>query len=239
MSRLEVIAIETFFREGRLYRPSDRLSLPIDSAKALERSGLVRTIKAVLEDSKEIEENKKKNSWFVVASGGSLSKEDCDKVQSWKNKDQKNRGIIAVNNTYELLPQADMLIALDKMWWQHYNPTFKNTKYTVAGFKDILSTPFPRVGNSGLGGMYLAMCYGAKNIFLLGFDAKVTSNKKHFFGDHSGNLGNADNVDSWANLFKKTAIDFESINVVNCTRETAITAYPKTQLEEVLSDSRY
>lgn len=83
----------------------------------------------------------------------------------------------------------------------------------------------------------LAKHLGATNIYLLGFDLKVTNGKKHFFGDHKGKLSNAETMNKWISIFENERHNLDTINVINCTRETALLMFPLKNLEEVINDS--
>lgn len=90
--------------------------------------------------------------------------------------------------------------------------------------------------NSGYQAINLAYLKGAATIILLGFDMQHTGGKVHFFGDHPKHLANGPAFNSILPLFNKLAEDLESagVEVINCTRKTALTCFKRQDLETVL-----
>lgn len=179
----------------------------------------------------------------VIASGPSLTKEDVDYC---KNK----ATIFVVNDNYRLAPWADLLYAADYPWWVEHEgvPDFKGLKYTqdqraaaAYGITHVDGRWRPGIShsreyihygyNSGFQAFNLAYLMGAKNIYLLGFDFMMDGDKKHWFGDHPGNL-NKDmheallkmrrHMDSSARQCRNSAL-----NVVNCSRRTALKEFDR------------
>ena len=179
----------------------------------------------------------------ILASGKSLEKYDVDYCQG-KAK------IYAVNNTYQLAPWADVLYACDKEWWDTYKPDFKGEKWTINkdacekyglnhidydsqlifSDKDIIATG----NNSGFQAMNLAYLHGYKRIILLGFD--YMNSGQHFFGRHPHGLNKSPDMRRWVKHMRKAQPIMESlgIEVINCTRETAIDCFPQMPITEAL-----
>lgn len=88
--------------------------------------------------------------------------------------------------------------------------------------------------NSGYQAINLAYLLGATKIVLLGYDMQMTGGKAHWHTDHQKplNAGGSD-LEHWAKLFPQLAIDLaqEGIEVVNCTRETALTCFKRQTIE--------
>jgi hypothetical protein len=160
--------------------------------------------------------------------------------------------VIAVNNCYQIAPWADLLYACDQRWWDHYRPDFAGIKVTIsqsaaksyglhllrsenkAGF----SLKWPKVhegSNSGFQAVNLAILLGAKKIVLLGYDMGGSG---HWHGYHGGNLRNPDETQfrRWRGAFQDAVTDIEhaGVEVINCTRDTALTCFPRANLEDVL-----
>jgi len=61
----------------------------------------------------------------------------------------------------------------------------------------------------------------------------------HWFGAHPAGLNNPDpdNLAAWAHAFTRMAPGLAQlgVEVVNCSRRTAITCFPRAPLEEVLA----
>lgn len=90
-------------------------------------------------------------------------------------------------------------------------------------------------GNSGYQAIGLAYAWGAARVILLGYDMQRTGGKSHWHGDHKGglpNLGPA--LATWPAKFEAIARQWP--HVVNATRETALTCFPRVSLAEALID---
>lgn len=80
---------------------------------------------------------------------------------------------------------------------------------------------------SGFQAVGLAVMLGAKRIALLGMDCKrAEDGRSHFFGEHPKELPNPQPFEIWAEDFNSLAGPARElgIEIVNCTRDTAITA---------------
>lgn len=95
-------------------------------------------------------------------------------------------------------------------------------------------------GNSGYQLINLCYHFGANPIYLLGFDCKNMqqnkTHKNHFFGNHPVGWGNANGVMAWADYFKGLAkgLDKRGVEVINCTRDTAIRHFKRGIISEYL-----
>jgi hypothetical protein len=71
---------------------------------------------------------------------------------------------------------------------------------------------------------------------LLGFDMQLTGRKTHWHGDHP-NLGNpvADRMQTWRSRFGDMAKQTK-VEIVNATRKSALTCFPKVDLIESLAE---
>lgn len=74
---------------------------------------------------------------------------------------------------------------------------------------------------------------GATRIILLGYDMTGGS---HFFGDHPKTLRRCPDYSRHAPAFRTIKPDFYGIEIYNCSRDTALDAFPCRPLEEVLAD---
>lgn len=193
----------------------------------------------------------------LVASGPSLRKSDVEYLRG------KCR-VIVINDNFKLAPWADALYACDSVWWERNRPEFsglKCTQYSLANQRkrdeDLrvaklvgahafggkaaaglsLDPDVVHYGdNSGFQAMSVAFHLGARRMILLGYDLQRTGGKAHWFGDHPKGLNNLGNLNNWAKHHDALAADLarEGVEVINCTRETALTQYPRKRLEEVI-----
>jgi hypothetical protein len=179
----------------------------------------------------------------ILASGPSLTGGDIERVRQWR-EESFNRKVIVTNTTFKWAPWADVLFFHDKTWWKVYQSdailNFPGEKYTVADVESVHVQRFSgkgRIyGNSGATAAALALYFGAKRVILLGCDAQWTDGKRHHFGDHPKNLGNARSWKKWPANFEKVASEATRIGaeIINCSRQTALVCFPRQDLEEVL-----
>jgi len=179
----------------------------------------------------------------IMASGPSMSQAAADDV--------REAGIpsIAVNNTFELAPWADMLYAADSGWWDVHAqtalkfPGLKVTCHECTVYKVVLwlrqsgcegFDPDPKMirtgGNSGYQAIHVAIQAGAKRILLLGYDMGGS----HWFGKHKPPLRNTDpnTYTVWISRF--SGLIGHGAEIVNCSKDSAITCFPKIPLKEAL-----
>lgn len=182
-----------------------------------------------------------------VASGPSLTKED---VAYCRGKAR----MIVVNDCWRLAEWADCLYAADYRWWKFYEGVqqFKGEKWSVdkravAEFPDIHKvegrnnsglcldqTAIHNNRNSGAAALNLALAFGAKRVFLLGYDCQTTNGKAHWFGSHPPALTRTQGYENFISAFgtmKQQLIELGS-PVVNCSRQTALNCFPRLKIEE-------
>jgi hypothetical protein len=185
----------------------------------------------------------------ILASGPSACADDVWKVvrAGWK--------ILAVNNSWQLGP-VDALYACDGTWWDAHNGAaeFKGQKWTQDigaarrwGLNHVPSVAEPGFGlippvihqgnNGGYQAINLALHFGVRRIILLGFDMTVAQGL-HWHGDHPRGLTNPDEsvAQKWRRNFETTipSLQKAGVDVINCSRATALTCYPRADLDTVL-----
>lgn len=186
-----------------------------------------------------------------IASGPSLTRADCKAVCT------AGLPTIAVNDA-GLPPMATWAAvhyASDGKWWQQHLEALEYDRLKVACNGDALGVHVMRTAgkygfddrpdvlrtgaNSGYQAIHLAAHFGAKRIVLLGYDGAPDGDKTHFFGSHRL-FGLADprpeNYETWQYAFRTLAPELEKrgVDVVNCSRRTAIDAFRTAALEDVL-----
>jgi len=132
-----------------------------------------------------------------------------------------------------------MLYAMDRAWWNVYRDDvaeiFAGTATTpIRNIKGTQRVHSQDTQNSGAGAIALAVSKGAQRVILLGYDCQHTGGKAHWHKDHPKGLGNAGSVDKWPAQFKTLADRFKKIDIINCTRDTALTVFRRATLEDVL-----
>ncbi len=137
-----------------------------------------------------------------------------------------------------MTPWADALYAMDRVWWNAYGKE-------AASFAGLKCTPITGIAgtqrvhamgsqNSGAGAIVLAVTFGARRVILLGYDCQHTDGKAHWHADHPKTMGNAGSVDKWPKQFADIAKKFSGIDIVNCTRSTALSCFKRAELESEL-----
>ena len=178
-----------------------------------------------------------------IASGPSLTADDCERVRVWREKEgPQAKAVVVANTSYKAAPWADALFAIDRDWWKTYihdvYTTFKGERYSknsqhpsynVTQLKDLNT-----YGNSGAGCISLASQAEAARIILLGFDCQHTGGISHWHGDHPSHLGNAGLTNQWLDKFRQLADDFKHIEIINASRATALDMFPRKSLESLL-----
>jgi hypothetical protein len=188
----------------------------------------------------------------VIASGPSLTQDDCNAIAGagWQT--------IVVNDSWQRASFADVLYACDRAWWEvHHQKVkagFKGECWTQDlgaaerfGLKRVGSVNKPGLGREGIihqggnGGyqaINLAWQWGAHRIFLLGLDCKPAKDgKAHWFGQHEHGLSKVQNYRFWNESFPVLAKDLrdEGVEVINLTRDTALTCFVRMSLERALA----
>ena len=87
--------------------------------------------------------------------------------------------------------------------------------------------------NSGYQGIGLAHRLGATRIILLGFDMCNHSGLSHFFGDHPKEFANGKGPERFIAAFRSIKPERYGIEIINCSRHTALDAFPRHNLEDV------
>jgi hypothetical protein len=149
-----------------------------------------------------------------------------------------------VNTTYRMAPWADAMFAMDRQWWDTHirevQETFAGARYSnnpLTQRHNVTRLPnstFKTYGNSGAAAVNVAAEGGARRIILLGYDCQKTDGKAHWHGDHPSNLGNAGQIHRWAERFRELAADLRHLTIINASRATALTCFPRMDLEDAL-----
>lgn len=176
---------------------------------------------------------------ICIGSGPSLNEADCEAIKA------SGMPCIAVNNSWELAPFCSVIYAGDCAWWEH-NIEKINVDAQLWTCSEKAKKRYGvnlKAGrgafNSGMRAIELAISFGAKKILLVGYDCSVYRGI-HWHGKHE----KTDNPDStkctkWRRQFAMLSIVAKSLKVeiLNCSRETAIESFPRVSLEKCLEHS--
>jgi hypothetical protein len=159
--------------------------------------------------------------------------------------------VIAVNDAYRLAPWADVLYAADAKWWrwQKGASAFTGRKLTIEPQPDAwpglgvlrntgtegleLDPTALRTGyHSGYQAINLAVHLGAARIVLLGYDMAG----QHFFGRHPD--GTVPPFQASLRAYPSLVAPLAALGVpvLNATRQTAITIFPRLALDAILAE---
>lgn len=149
-----------------------------------------------------------------------------------------------------MAPWADTLFAMDEAWWKVHvaevNRTFAgerlgfgsdSAKHGVRPMRGVRGNWSP-FGNSGAGAIAVAALSGAARVLMLGYDCQHTGGQKHWHGDHPpGTAGNAapHTVAKWPAHFRKLRDTYRGLQIINCSRETALDVFPRAKLGDALT----
>lgn len=139
--------------------------------------------------------------------------------------------VVAVSDSYRLLPEAKAIAASDAAWWRHYPEAkqFPGRRFTVGrDVEGVERMALPTSTNSGLLGCHVAQLLGATRIFLFGVDLVGT----HYFGPHPTPLQNT-NAERFA-IMRKDFARWAGVPVFNCSPISTLTCFPFADPEDVL-----
>lgn len=229
-----------------------------DQADVWERTGVAERLKVSAVPGKITEPSPAWDHYHwqdlavaILASGESLTAQQCELVKQWRNAGTGRR-VIAINTTFRLAPFADVLYGCDRHWWNAYyeeaSAIFKPGQMwtqleggapLVNAIRSIRAPGLSKTlgvihqgANGGYQAMGLAVMWGAKKLVLLGFDCKGG----HWHGDHPAPMNARLPHDVWLAAYATLAPDLKTagVEVVNCSPDSAITVFPKGNLIEVL-----
>ena len=182
-----------------------------------------------------------------MAGGPSLRPEDVSACRS--------ETVIAINQSWELAPWAAMLYAADFGWWKVHHAAaeaFPGLKYACmnqnsemygatvlkclgyAGWSDDPMAVYSG-GHSGYQAIQVAAnTFHATEIVLLGYDVKYGPKGRTNWYTNPKTKPFDRWLDTYATL--AAAAEARSIKIVNCSRDTALTVFPRCTLPEVLCD---
>lgn len=188
----------------------------------------------------------------VLASGPSISQQVADQVQHLPR--------IAINATYQLARDADVLYASDATFWHCATyvevlqlPGRKVCVEQVRGIKPNLPAEVEVVrhgglrgysnepgaictgGNSGYAALHLAMKAGAARVLLLGLDMCGD----HWHGRHPKGLSNPqpEKLGQWAARFSDLAqaAAERGVAVINCSPISRVECFTRSSLADALA----
>jgi hypothetical protein len=133
---------------------------------------------------------------------------------------------------------------MDRAWWLHHRQgverDFAGERCSRARLPVAMRVTYldkmQHYNNSGAAAVSLAAYRGARRVIMLGYDCQYTGGQKHWHGDHPPTLGNAKSCHKWADSFRNLAGNMakRGVEVINCSRTTALDCFPRAELETAL-----
>lgn len=168
--------------------------------------------------------------------------------------------IIAINDSFELVPFADVLYFCDLRWWQtrrqRVHDIFQGRKIItlendISGVLNLKNTGATGLetdpaglrhgSNSGYQAINLAYHYGATRIILLGYDMKVSGEKLHWNDRSDGQnaAGFQRTLNNMVTNFRhlKEPLAQAGVEVINCNPGSALRVWPCLPLSKVLQQA--
>jgi hypothetical protein len=165
--------------------------------------------------------------------------------------------VVAINDAWRLAPWADALIASDAAWWSYYKgvPAYTGLKFCLeasaakwpgvqvlrnTGAEGLETEPTGvRTGrNTGAAAINLAVHFGASRVLLLGYDMEAKNERNsHWFGAHPIGLRGGSPYPLFRQMFATMVAPLRALDVqvINCSRHTALTCFPRQPLAEGLA----
>jgi hypothetical protein len=181
-----------------------------------------------------------------LATGPSLCQADVDACRG-------RAKLLAIKDAIRLAPDADCWYGCDAKVWKHYGDRvrFDGPKYTLdpqaapwagvlrnTGFLGLETVPSGlKTGkNSGFQAINLAVHFGVTRIILLGYDMRVGAKGQTHFTKrpYSSTLSP---FAAFLPLFETLIAPLQAlgIRIINATRSTALTCFPRLTLDEALA----
>lgn len=168
--------------------------------------------------------------YVVVATGQSLTADQLEKV--------RHLPCVAVSDAYKVAPWSVAMVSQDRAWWRAHPEAlkFKGRKFSgseIEGTEAVKHEGLITTGtNSGLLACHVAVTLlGATSLVLLGIDLHGT----HYFGPHPSPLRNTQ-PHRFEQMKKQFAQWRPKVPVVNCSSGSALTYFPRMDLDACLAE---
>lgn len=196
----------------------------------------------------------------IIGGGSSLTVADCSYVRGRARVIAiKEAAVCSLPNVTPPAPWADVLYSAEYKFWKFEKgaPGFKGLKYTIEQSEGDPQWVWPDVqllrntGAEGLetdpSGLRTGYCSGAQainlaahlgvsKIVLLGFDCWTGPSSANWFGHHPNHTDCTTRYPLFLQGLASMAEPLKAagIEVVNCSRFTVLSAFPRMALEDVL-----
>lgn len=175
-------------------------------------------------------------TWFVLASGPSLTFQDLERVRY--EKEQGRAMVVAVNSTAFDAPFADYCFAMDGSWLKYYRGRCRDYGWRVVSCKvgcEVYGAEYtgPLDGsNSGLKAISFAAPKGAGPIIVLGLDCTPIDGETHHHGGHPDKPKDPDFANNWPDHARELEKTIQGRRIINCSPHSD--AFEHMKLEDYL-----
>jgi hypothetical protein len=159
--------------------------------------------------------------------------------------------VIAVNDSYKLLPGASIVYASDFRWWLLNHDLVArnfaarrctcaaavNSAADVAELKSwgVEVLPIAHGQTSLYAAVQLALILGHTTIALIGADFRWVDGRSHFFGDHVELRNTTDFTPLLSDFYTFAKRMPVGVTIWNCTEHSALKAFPFKPIEECIN----
>ena len=183
---------------------------------------------------------------ICLGSGPSLTPEDVALTRGYH--------VLAINDTYQMAPHLSVLYAAELRWWDWHQDalalsclkfgshTLIPKRYTGVGYlrhvsgNGIETDPSAVRGtHGGTQAINIARHLGAGRILMVGYDMQPGSDgRNHYFGEHPDgtHVNYVRRLKDYEDVYDR--LGREGIELVNCSRSTAIESVPRMPLAMAL-----
>lgn len=178
----------------------------------------------------------------VIASGPSLAWDNFADVELIRQAGIKT---IAVNNSWQKALFADVIYAGDTAWWRynHKEITIPAQRWTCSkGAVNLYGcryrARYVKPGyNSGANAIEVAAnVFGAAVVLLVGFDCSVKHGTHHHKDHKHTSNPTRDRAERWKPQFKSLLKRVGPARIINCSRYTELTCFPRQDLRSALCE---
>ena len=187
----------------------------------------------------------------ILATGPSLTPADVAYCQD-------RARVIAIKDSIQLAPFADVLYACDGKWWRHYGDglrDYRGPRFALDADAGRWATVLRNTGeqgletdptglrtgrNSGYQAINLAVHLGFRRLVLLGYDNQPgPQEQRNWFGPRPSSYWLA--LPAWHESIARgwpsmvAPLQALGVTVINATRATALACFPRLSLEEALA----
>lgn len=166
---------------------------------------------------------------------------------------------IAIKDTFVIAPEAKVIFGSDLSWWfrrwREWPALRQHRGIKVALYAQKLKTGVTDLkylecasaeqfvfkegavasgANSGHQALNLCVNLGARKIILMGYDMRIVDGVAHFHSNHAQVGKDVYSIYKGAMERAAPALAAKGIQVVNCSKHTALTCFPKVTFDEAV-----